>query len=192
MLLALCADLRKRRFHAGEHVGSFPRGMQRARGKREFDAECVVFFSRVLLDIRVQQYQVRRIAFEELVQLRRLPMRFFFDGLAPFFLCIANRKFHGRTFPERRWEGVAIRGSIRKRMAIPEYQFANAVANSCFPDDNQGSRTASKSKLRGYFLKRFSNAWRASRGRETRSGEAEGPEGGADGAVSFSIVVRNS
>jgi hypothetical protein len=29
-----------------------------------------------------------------------LPMGFFFDGLAPFFMSIANRNFHRWAFPE--------------------------------------------------------------------------------------------
>src|SRR4029077_558145 len=149
-------------------------------------------FRRVLLNIGRHKTQVRILWFEQFVELGRLPMRFFFDGLAPFFMSVANRQFHGRTFPGRIWEGVAIRGSIRKRMAISEYQFAIAVANCCFAGDNRNILTPMETNLHVYFLKRFSNAWRASRGRETRSGEAEGPEGGAEGAVSFSIVVRNS
>jgi hypothetical protein len=45
-----------------------------------------------------------------------LPLRFFFDGLTPFFMSVANGQFHGRTFPGGIWKGVAIRGSTRKRM----------------------------------------------------------------------------
>src|ERR1700674_5387746 len=90
--------------------------------------------------------------------------------------------------------GRGLRFAVRSASAWAnsEYQFANAVANCSFPGENGNIPTQMETKLRGYFLKRFSNAWRASRGRETRSGDAAGPDGGADGAVSFSIVVRNS
>jgi len=116
VLLALSADFRERRFYAGNHSRSFRSGVQRACGKREIDSECIAFLARVLRDISVQLHQVRRIPLEQLFQLRRLTLRFFFDGLAPFFTSVANSQFHGRTFPGGIRKGDAIRGSIRKRM----------------------------------------------------------------------------
>ena len=74
------------------------------------------------------------------------------------------------------------------RIAIPEGGCKRAFCVN-FQARN---RRAEKYGVAGYFLKRFSNAWRASSGRETRSGEACEPAAGADGAVSFSMVVRNS
>ena len=105
MFLALL-DLGERRFDAGENVGPFSCGVQRARGKREIDGERVAFLSRVLLDIRVQLHQVRSIPLEQLVQLRRLPMRFFFDGLAPFFMSVANRSVSWENLSGKNWKGL--------------------------------------------------------------------------------------
>jgi len=105
VFLALRTDLGKSGFHAGEDVGTFSCSVQRARREREIHGKRVAFFSRMLPDISVQLHQVRRIPLKQLIQLGRLPLRFFFEGLAPFLMSMANGQFPGRTFPSKLWKG---------------------------------------------------------------------------------------
>ena len=91
MLLALGAQFGEGHFHAGEHVVSFACGVQRASRKRKVNAEGVAFHARLFFDRGVQFHEVWIVSLEQLVQLCRLAMRFFFDGLAPFFVRVANR-----------------------------------------------------------------------------------------------------
>lgn len=125
VFLALRADFGKRRFHAGDDVGSLSRGVQRAIRKREIDCESVAFHSRMLRDISVQLHEVGRIALEQLLQFCRLPLGFFIDGLAPFFIRVANCQFHDRKPFQADCGRGALRGMARKRMgkfriAIPQ------------------------------------------------------------------------
>ena len=86
VFLALRTNLGERHFHAGQHIESFSCSVQRARGEREIDGKRVALLPRTLFDLSVQFHQVRSITLKQFVQLRRLPMRFLIDELAPFFL----------------------------------------------------------------------------------------------------------
>src|SRR5712691_10776455 len=93
------------------------------------------------------------------------------------------RRYHG-TFPSR--SGTIFNPS-------PSAHKALKLLTASLPKNRYAENVFGWNDRRSiYFLKRSSKAWRASRGRETCSAEADGPATGADGAVSFSIVVRNS
>ena len=76
------------------------------------------------------------------------------------------------------------------RIAIPGRGCKLAIRKRDFQGRNAD---AAEMPARGLFLKEiFKCLAGIARPREARSGEADGPDAGADGAVSFSMVVRNS